>query len=97
MDLLTNNPWRVAILMPLEIDIDIDEDPSWIELDGEMIKLGSLGHESLNISQIQQKALTLLSTKSKDVRIMAHFLKTLQHSCLIMLRHIGRMPLLNKV
>lgn len=80
MDLLTNNPWRVAILMPLEIDIDIDEDPSWIELDGEMIKLGSLGHESLNISQIQQKALTLLSTKSKDVRIMAHFLKTLQHS-----------------
>ena len=26
MDLLTNNPWRVAILMPLEIDIDIDED-----------------------------------------------------------------------
>ena len=80
MDLLTDNPWRVAILKPIEKDVDIDEDPIWIELDGEMVKLGSLEHESLNISQAQQKALTLLSTKSKDLRIMAHLLKTLQHS-----------------
>lgn len=80
MDLLTDNPWRIAVLAPLEIDVEIDEEPSWMELDGEMIKLGSLSHESLNIPQIQQKALTLLSTKSKDVRIMAHLLKTLQHS-----------------
>ena len=80
MDLLTDNPWRIAILKPIEKDFDIDDDPTWIELDGEMVKLGSLEHESLNIPQAQQKALTLLSTKSKDLRIMAHLLKTLQHS-----------------
>ncbi len=80
MDLLTDNPWRITILTPIETDINLDEDPAWIELDGEMVKLGSLGHESLNVSQVQQKALTLLSTKSKDVRIVAHLLKTLQHS-----------------
>ncbi|MDU8924526.1 type VI secretion system protein TssA [Pasteurellaceae bacterium LIM206] len=80
MELLTDNPWRIAILTPVKNEADIDEDPVWIELDGEMVKLGSLEHESLNIPQVQQKALTLLSTKSKDVRIMAHFLRTLQHS-----------------
>ena len=63
MDLLTDNPWRIAILKPIEKDFDIDDDPTWIELDGEMVKLGSLEHESLNIPQAQQKALTLLSTK----------------------------------
>ena len=40
MDLLTDNPWRIAILKPIEKDFDIDEDPIWIELDGEMVKLG---------------------------------------------------------
>lgn len=80
MDLLIDHPWRIKILTPIKSDINLDEDPAWIELDGEMVKLGSLGHESLNISQVQQKALVLLSTKSKDVRILAHLLKTLQHS-----------------
>ncbi|MBN6065337.1 type VI secretion system protein TssA [Aggregatibacter actinomycetemcomitans] len=80
MDLLIDHPWRVAILKPIETETDLDEDPVWIDLDGEMVKLGSLEHESLDISQVQQKALTLLSTKSKDLRLVAHLLKTLQHS-----------------
>ncbi|WP_109079366.1 type VI secretion system protein TssA [Aggregatibacter kilianii] len=80
MDLLIDHPWRVKILKPIDTEIDLDEDPVWIDLDGEMVKLGSLEHESLDISSVQQKALTLLSTKSKDVRLVAHLLKTLQHS-----------------
>lgn len=80
MELLRDNPWRKMILTPVETEIELDDDPAWIELDGEMVKLGSLEHQSLNITQVQQKALVLLSTKSKDLRIIAHLLKTLQHS-----------------
>ncbi|WP_424405438.1 type VI secretion system protein TssA [Pasteurella sp. PK-2025] len=80
MDLLIDNPWRKMILTPIQTEVDLEDEPSWIELDGDMVKLGSLEHESLNIVQTQQKALILLSTKSKDVRVIAHLLKTLQHS-----------------
>ena len=80
MEVLIDNPWKEQILSPIQSEIDIDEDLEWLELDGDMVKLGSLEHQTLNISHLRHLAVQLLSTKSKDLRILAHFLRTLQHS-----------------
>lgn len=80
MEVLIDNPWKEQILSPIQSEIDIDEDLEWLELDGDMVKLGSLEHQTLNISYLRHLAAQLLSTKSKDLRILAHFLRTLQHS-----------------
>ncbi|MFO6299428.1 type VI secretion system protein TssA [Rahnella sp. S5-11] len=53
--------------------------PDWEYIDSEMVKLGSLTHGQLDIAEIQQKALKLLMTESKDFRLMVHLLRTLQH------------------
>ena len=80
MEVLIDNPWKEQILSPIQSEIDIDEDLEWLELDSDMVKLGSLEHQTLNISHLRHLAAQLLSTKSKDLRILAHFLRTLQHS-----------------
>ena len=80
MEVLIDNPWKEQILSPIQSEVDIDEDLEWLELDGDMVKLGSLEHQTLNISHLRHLAAQLLSTKSKDLRILAHFLRTLQHS-----------------
>ena len=80
MEVLIDNPWKEQILSPIQSEVDIDEDLEWLELDGDMVKLGSLEHQTLNISHLRHLAARLLSTKSKDLRILAHFLRTLQHS-----------------
>lgn len=83
MDYLENHPWRQSLLNTVVNDIGVDivdEHPDWIYLDGEMVKLGSLEHELLDIEKVQKIAIKLLSTESKDLRILAHLLRTLQHS-----------------
>ena len=80
MEVLIDNPWKEQILSSIQSEIDIDEDLEWLELDSDMVKLGSLEHQTLNISHLRHLAAQLLSTKSKDLRILAHFLRTLQHS-----------------
>lgn len=83
MDYLEHHPWRQSLLNAIANDIgaDIaDENPDWEYLDGEMVKLGSLEHELLNIETVQKIAIALLSAESKDLRILAHLLRTLQHS-----------------
>ncbi|PJG85419.1 type VI secretion system protein TssA [Conservatibacter flavescens] len=83
MDYLTQHPWRKYIKASIDSDLnaDISENNSkWEYLDGEMVKVGSLEHEQLNIPELQKAALELLSLESKDLRILAHLLRTLQHS-----------------
>ncbi|MBF0785579.1 type VI secretion system protein TssA [Muribacter muris] len=82
IDIIGAHPWRQAIAAEINTDIAIeiaDDDPDWEYLDGEMVKLGSLEHQLLNINDIQQRAITLLSHKTKDMRVLAHLLRTLQH------------------
>lgn len=57
-----------------------DDNPDWEYIDGEIVKLGSLTHSQLNIPEIQQRGLELLATESKDFRLLAHLLRTLQHT-----------------
>lgn len=83
MEYLEQHPWRQLITKPIgnAIGLDIsDEHPEWVLLDGEMVKLGSLEHELFNVVEMQKIALSLLSTETKDLRVFAHLLRTLQHS-----------------
>ncbi|EFP4586829.1 type VI secretion system protein TssA [Salmonella enterica] len=57
-----------------------DDNPDWEYIDGEMLKLGSLAHNQLDIPEIQRRGLALLASESKDFRLLAHLLRTLQHA-----------------
>ncbi|WP_058910615.1 type VI secretion system protein TssA [Entomohabitans teleogrylli] len=57
-----------------------DDNPHWEFIDGEMVRLGALSHSSLNIPEVQRRILLLLSTESKDFRLVVHLLRTLQHA-----------------
>lgn len=57
-----------------------DDNPDWEYIDGEMLKLGSLAHSQLDIPEIQRHGLMLLASESKDFRLLAHLLRTLQHA-----------------
>ncbi|VXC73599.1 Membrane protein [Enterobacterales bacterium 8AC] len=84
MDITSQHPWHELLLAPLapeQIGLALaDDDPQWEFIDGQMVKLGSLAHSTLNIDDIQQQAIALLSQKSKDFRLMVHLLRTLQHA-----------------
>lgn len=57
-----------------------DDNPDWEYIDGEIVKLGSLAHSQLDISEVQRRGLMLLATETKDFRLLAHLLRTLQHA-----------------
>ncbi|WP_350305742.1 type VI secretion system protein TssA [Photorhabdus viridis] len=84
MDIRKQFDWQELLLTPLSDELtgrELDEnEPAWEYIDGEMVKLGSLAHSTLDIEEIQRQALQLFSEKSKDFRLMVHLLRTLQHS-----------------
>ncbi|TKV11735.1 type VI secretion system protein TssA [Citrobacter sp. wls619] len=57
-----------------------DENPQWEYIDGEIVKLGSLNHAQLDVSELQRQGLVLLAAESKDFRLVSHLLRTLQHA-----------------
>ncbi|GDX07330.1 type VI secretion system protein TssA [Buttiauxella sp. A111] len=57
-----------------------DDNPDWEYIDGEIVKLGSLAHSQLDIPEIQRRGLMLLASETKDFRLLAHLLRTLQHA-----------------
>lgn len=84
MDLRDPDIWISHLLENLPEDKQAsalkDNNPDWEYIDGEMLKLGSLAHSQLNIPDIQHRGLVLLATESKDFRLLAHLLRTLQHA-----------------
>ncbi|EMJ9774972.1 type VI secretion system protein TssA [Morganella morganii] len=76
--------WSEQLLAPLDpgqiSSMVSDSNPDWEYIDGEMIKFGSLTHSSLDIEAIQSRILTLLSATTKDLRLVVHLLRTLQHA-----------------
>lgn len=56
-----------------------DDNPEWEYIDSEIVKLGSLEHSQLDIPELQRRGLQLLASESKDFRLLAHLLRTLQH------------------
>lgn len=57
-----------------------EDNPDWEYIDGEIVKLGSLAHAQLDIPELQRRGLSLLASESKDFRLVAHLLRTLQHA-----------------
>lgn len=83
MDSTSQHPWHALLLTPLTPEQTAkalaDDDPQWEHIDSQMVKVGSLTHSTLNIDDLQQQAMALLSQKSKDFRLVVHLLRTLQH------------------
>ena len=84
MDLRDPNVWISHLLENLpeaKLACALKEDnPAWEYIDGAMLKLGSLAHDQLDIPEIQRRGLELLASESKDFRLLAHLLRTLQHA-----------------
>lgn len=57
-----------------------DDNADWEFIDGEIVKLGSLAHSQLDIPELQRRGLKLLASETKDFRLLAHLLRTLQHA-----------------
>lgn len=85
MDLHHPDIWISSLLATLPDDKQRsalrDDNPDWEYIDGEIVKLGSLTHSQLDVPEIQRRGCHLLATESKDFRLLAHLLRTLQHAC----------------
>lgn len=84
MDLRDPNVWISHLLenLPEEKLASAlkDDNPNWEYIDGEIVKLGSLAHSQLDIPELQRRGLVILASESKDFRLLAHLLITLQHA-----------------
>lgn len=82
----TLSAWREQLLAPLDeaqLSSQLDENNAdWEYIESEMIKFGSLSHGTLDIDDIQHRALQLFETQTKDFRLLVHFLRTLQHAAI---------------
>lgn len=83
MDIQKSEAWFTHVLASLpedKIRSEMSEsNADWEYIDSEMVKLGSLTHGQLDLEAIQQRTLKLLSTESKDFRLVVHLLRSLQH------------------
>ncbi|MFA2170470.1 type VI secretion system protein TssA, partial [Escherichia coli] len=84
MDLRNPDVWLAHLLENLPEDklsaaLD-DGNADWEFVDSEIVKLGSLAHSQLDIPELQRRGLMLLASETKDFRLLAHLLRTLQHA-----------------
>ncbi|WHP32021.1 type VI secretion system protein TssA [Trabulsiella odontotermitis] len=57
-----------------------DDNPHWEFIESEIVKLGSLAHNQLDLPELQRRGLQLFASESKDLRLLVHLLRTLQHT-----------------
>ena len=84
MEFISEHPWRKTVtqrLAPEQEKHPIATDNSdWEYIENEAAKIGTISHETVNIGQVQDAILKLLSDETKDFRLIAHFVNTLQRS-----------------
>lgn len=78
-----SHPSCQRLLTPLPVDrvsgaVPAD-DPLWEDIETEMVKLGSLAHSQVDINAVAEQCLTLLETRTKDMRVLVQLLRCLQH------------------
>ncbi|VYT91124.1 type VI secretion system protein TssA [Metakosakonia massiliensis] len=80
MDGLQHHPWRKILLSDIrDIAIPVDEESAeWEALDAAVATIGTVSHSQINMDDVRHNALILLG-KTKDLRVLAHLLRTLQH------------------
>ncbi|AYH04829.1 type VI secretion system protein TssA [Pectobacterium parmentieri] len=55
------------------------DDPLWEKVETELVKLGSLAHNQVDLNAVAGYCLTLLESKTKDMRVLVQLLRCLQH------------------
>lgn len=80
MDEFCQHLWRAAILADIEdVASPVNEiSPQWDYLDTTVAAMGTVSHNRIDLEKVRHCALTLL-TETKDLRVVAHLLRTLQH------------------
>ncbi|MEH2922782.1 type VI secretion system protein TssA [Samsonia erythrinae] len=77
------HPWcqRLLTSLPdeaLRAAVEAD-DPLWEKVETELVKLGSLAHSQVDLNAVAENCLTLLESKTKDMRVLVQLLRCLQH------------------
>lgn len=57
----------------------LEESADYLRLDAEMMKVGSLQHQDVDWDAAETLAITMLSHKGKDLKVLGHLLHCLQH------------------
>ncbi|MEL4889407.1 type VI secretion system protein TssA [Pectobacterium betavasculorum] len=77
------HPWckRLQTSLPDEMlrAAVLSDDPLWEKVETELVKLGSLAHNQVDLNVVAGYCLTLLESKTKDMRVLVQLLRCLQH------------------
>lgn len=80
---MDTHPWAKRLLTPLSDErlraAVAADDPLWEQVENELVKLGSLAHSQVDLNAVAGQCLTLLETRTKDMRVLAQLLRCLQH------------------
>nr|WP_269808919.1 type VI secretion system ImpA family N-terminal domain-containing protein [Enterovibrio nigricans] len=79
--------YRKRLIAPIAPDNPVGdkiEDDSALDfVEAQMMKIGSLSHSDVKWDEAENHAIALLETKSKDIKLLAHLLRCLQHKASI--------------
>lgn len=77
---LENHPWLIPILDDIDDpSLPVNENnPLWDYVDSAVATMGTISHNQIDMDKVQQNAL-LLFKETKDIRVIVHLLRTLQH------------------
>lgn len=77
------HPWSQRLLAALSDDLTVSavsaDDPLWEKTETELVKLGSLAHSEVSLDAVALDCLTLLETRTKDMRVLVQLVRCLQH------------------
>ncbi|CAM0555024.1 type VI secretion system protein TssA [Vreelandella titanicae] len=62
-----------------EIGVVLEDSADYLRLEAEMMKVGSLQHQDVDWDTAEALAITMLSHKGKDLKVLGHLLHCLQH------------------
>ncbi|KXF83446.1 type VI secretion system protein TssA [Enterovibrio coralii] len=75
--------YRARLLAPIDgihrVGEMVDDDARLDFIEAQMMKIGSLAHGDVKWGEAESNAIVLLEQKTKDVKVLAHLLRCLQH------------------
>jgi type VI secretion system protein VasJ len=82
MQVIEQHPYVEQVLAPLAGDTSVGEslgDDDDLEfLENEIMKMGSLAHNDINWGKVERQALSILSDRSKDLKVLGFLMLSLQ-------------------
>ncbi|PSW27933.1 type VI secretion system protein TssA [Photobacterium phosphoreum] len=75
--------FREQLIAPIMVDNPVGErlrdDPQLNFIDSQMMKVGSLSHGEVQWEEVENNVISLLSTKTKDIKLLTVLMQCLQH------------------